>query len=305
MSSPFKISLQIPNYKHEDRFFSFRLQETQNNEPSEFKEAEKLFVVSDIEGNFVQFYKLLVRAGVVSPTLQWIFGEGHLVILGDCFDRGDQVTECLWLIYSLEEKAKRVGGYVHFILGNHEVMNMSGDWRYVHQRYAPDSHATGTGPSALYYANDELWKWLRTKNIIEKVGPFLFVHAGISREILDLKLSISELNDLARLYYQTALDDANTTSLARLLIDSDYSPLWYRGYYEGSADKELIKDTLRHFKCYVIITGHTIQETITPYFSKRVFNVDTDHANNLSEGLLMAKNKFYRITIDGRKEKIE
>ncbi len=45
---------------------------------------------------------------------------------GDMFDRGDQVTECLWLVYALEETAKAAGGYVHFILGNHELMNLQG-----------------------------------------------------------------------------------------------------------------------------------------------------------------------------------
>ena len=45
------------------------------------------------------------------------------------------VTEVLWLIYSLEEKAKAAGGYVHYILGNHEIMNMSNDLRYVQNRY--------------------------------------------------------------------------------------------------------------------------------------------------------------------------
>ncbi len=45
------------------------------------------------------------------------------------------MTECLWLIYSLEEKAKAAGGYVHFILGNHEIMNMQGDFRYVQDKY--------------------------------------------------------------------------------------------------------------------------------------------------------------------------
>ena len=45
------------------------------------------------------------------------------------------VTEVLWLIYSLEEKAKAAGGYVHYILGNHEIMNMSDELDYVQERY--------------------------------------------------------------------------------------------------------------------------------------------------------------------------
>ncbi len=56
---------------------------------------------------------------------------------GDMFDRGEQVTECLWLIYSLEEKAKKSGGYVHFILGIiMEIMNLCGDIRYRQKKYS-------------------------------------------------------------------------------------------------------------------------------------------------------------------------
>ena len=100
--------------------FSFKLKKKLQGEKSEYKKVSKQFVVSDIEGNFRQFRKLLQANGVIDSSFNWTFGEGHLVLAGDFFDRGNQVTEVLWLVYSLEEKAKEAGGYVHFVLGNHD-----------------------------------------------------------------------------------------------------------------------------------------------------------------------------------------
>ncbi|WP_315816501.1 hypothetical protein [Paraflavitalea speifideaquila] len=52
----------------------------------------------------------------------------------------------------------------------------------------------------LYAENSELGKWLRTKNIVEKIGNILYVHGGISRELNQLHLSVTEINQLARPY---------------------------------------------------------------------------------------------------------
>src|SRR5688500_11884892 len=115
--------------------FSFKLQDKLENEKNQYGNVSKQFALSDIEGNFPAFKKLLLAGGVIDASYNWTFGDGHLVLTGDFFDRGQQVTEVLWLIYSLEEKARKAGGYVHFVLGNHELMNLSGDLRYVHPRY--------------------------------------------------------------------------------------------------------------------------------------------------------------------------
>jgi hypothetical protein len=61
--------------------------------------------------------------------------DGSLILTGDFFDRGLRVTECLWLMYKLEGEALAAGGRVHFLLGNHEVMNLSGDHTYVRSKY--------------------------------------------------------------------------------------------------------------------------------------------------------------------------
>lgn len=301
MQTNTKIAVSIMNGNKPGRYLSFRLKQHLENEPGEFKRPQKMFVVSDIEGNFHSFCKLLYKGKVINRYLDWVFEDNHLVIVGDCFDRGEHVLECLWLIYSLEEKAKKRGGYVHFILGNHEIMNMNGDWRYVHPKYAKGKNRHAV---ALYDGNNMLWRWLCTKNIIEKVGDILFVHAGIASEFVQQELSVTKINELARPYY-THAGESFADPLLSLIFGNETSPFWYRGYYLGTASEDQIDATLKYFGVTTIVTGHTLIGRVDTFFNGKVINVNTDHASGNSEGLLIRKDKFYRITTQSEKERIK
>jgi len=100
-----------------------------------FTDVDNICVISDIHGNFESYITLLKGASVIDGNLRWKFGKGHLVILGDIFDRGEKVTEILWHVFDLEKQALGAGGRVHLILGNHELMVLSGDLRYIHEKY--------------------------------------------------------------------------------------------------------------------------------------------------------------------------
>ena len=297
-----KIALSTPG-SISGPYFSLHLKPAMRNEIAEYDQPDKLFVVADIEGNFQAFSKILIKNGIIDKYYKWVFGDGHLVIVGDCFDRGEQVIECLWLIYSLEEKAKMKGGYVHFILGNHEIMNMNGDWRYVHPKYAEKRPNSKNPATALYYGNSELWYWLCTKNIVERIGNTLFVHGGISLELLKLNLTTAEINNISRPYYTRANEQFTDPALS-IIFNSDNSPFWYRGYYQQPIKESQIDEILAHFKVQTIVTGHTMVAQVTSFFNGKVIDVDTDHAAGISEGLLIRNNRYYRIK-NGQRERIK
>lgn len=303
MRNNIRIAISIPKTKRAKSTISLKLKQDIFNERSIYSKPSKILAVSDIEGNFVAFLKLLLANKVIDKYLRWIFQDGHLVIAGDCFDRGEEVMECLWLIYSLEEKARRAGGYVHFLLGNHEIMNLNGDWRYVHPKYAQSS---GIPFTALYNGNNELWRWLCTKNVMEKIGDILFVHAGVSQEMLQLKLPITDINNRIRPYYNRA-NQSFDDPLLSIVFNSANSPFWYRGYYlaEDGVTEEVINETLEHFGVKTIVTGHTVVSQVTSCFDGKVINIDTDHAAGKSEGLLIRKDRFYRVRYKAKRERIK
>ena len=290
---------QFPDY------FTLQLKSMLANEPAEFDAPAKQLVLSDIEGNFDAFRKLLQSSGVIDDKYNWTFGDGHLVCVGDFFDRGEQVTEVLWLIYLLEEKARAQGGYVHFILGNHEILNLSSDLRYAKEKYKHATRMLNLKYEDLYGPNSELGRWLRTKNVIEKIGNILYTHGGISQEINNLSYGITEMNELIRPKYASrdSFKVNNNIPALRVLFSSASSPFWYRDYYSKKNQINVIDSTLQKFKVSQIITGHTIvADTISVHYSGKVINTDTNHANGKSEALLIEGNKYYRLNSEGRKE---
>ncbi len=284
------------------RFFDVPLKKKLQNEKSEHKKVNRMFVFSDIEGNFKAMRTLLQGNGVIDKDLKWSFGDGHVVLTGDFVDRGDLVTEVLWFIYALEEQAKEAGGYVHFILGNHEIMNMSDDLRYLNPKYVESAKLLNEHFMNLYGQNSELGRWLRTKNVAEKIGKFLFVHAGISNEVNQMNVSVNDINRLTRPYYGDTIYNYKDQRSDTLIGDA--GPFWYRGYYSKSkpAPKEQVDQSLSKFGVKHIVIGHTlVADTVSLWYGGKVINVDTHHAQGHSEALLMEGDKLYRVNAAGHK----
>ncbi|MGZ8559770.1 MAG: metallophosphoesterase [Chitinophagaceae bacterium] len=301
VSNKKNISLKV-NTHVAGKTFTVKLKENLQSEPSEFKMPARQLILSDIEGNFGAFSKLLFANGVIDNDFNWTFGNGHLILIGDFVDRGELVTEVHWLIYSLEEKAKAAGGYVHYILGNHEIMNMSGDLRYLNEKYKTSAALMNVKFESLYDEHSELGRWLRTKNIMEKIGDNLFLHAGVSSQINQLSISIKEINKLARPFYADSLyiyPDKLTPA-----IFGHFGPFWYRGYY--SADKtgiqQTVNGTLAGFDVKHIFTGHTIvADTVSVWYDGKVINVDVHHAKGKSEAAMIERKNYYRVNARGEK----
>lgn len=76
-----------------------------------------------------------MMAGVLSSESDghvWTGGPTVLVQVGDILDRGEDEIAILSLLSSLNMQAKSQGGAVFQVNGNHETMNVEGDFRYVY-----------------------------------------------------------------------------------------------------------------------------------------------------------------------------
>jgi hypothetical protein len=95
-------------------------------------QAERRVVaVGDVHGAYDQFVSILRHAKLIDSSQRWTGGRATLVQTGDYTDRGAKVREVLDFLMALEESARRAGGQVITLLGNHEVLNILGDLRYV------------------------------------------------------------------------------------------------------------------------------------------------------------------------------
>ncbi len=277
--------------------------------PSSYEDVPRIFAVSDIHGEYEAFTDILMNAGIVDEDLHWRWGPGHLAVLGDVFDRGDKVSECLWLIHRLEQEAARAGGRVHYTLGNHDLMVMQGDLRYVHPKYSTGIVAvSGISYPDLYGPGMEMGRWLRSKHVGIKLNDIVFVHGGLSMEAVERGLSLGELNTMAREGIDLRSYDIVFNQSWSFLFDAA-GPFWFRGYhgdmngwYDRVSRRELNR-ILEFYEASAIVVGHTDVGTLQPLYDGRVFGIDVSLENLGSlQGLLWEDGVFYRVTGTGRRE---
>ena len=270
-----------------------------------FKDVDKILMIGDIHGNMVKLLMILKNSGLIDDNGNWIWGEGHLVLIGDVFDKGERVTEILWFIKLLQYQAEQAGGRVHLLYGNHEVMNLQSDFRYASLKYYFLSQNPGISYSEIFNDDYELGRWLRSLKTITRINDILFVHGGISPEVLDLKLSIPGLNQLMREYLDKPEDNPGD-SLYYLLL-GEKGPLWYRGYLMKTDNVDLISDqkveeTLEFYNASRIVYGHTTDRKFRIGHDKRTICIDVSHVKQTDYGeqaLLYKNGKFYKVLADG------
>ena len=99
--------------------------------PCEIETTERVVAVGDIHGAFDNFVAILRAAQVIDNRNRWIGRRMVLVQTGDVLDRGPDSRKAIDLLRRLERDAQRAGGRVVSLLGNHELMRLISDLRYV------------------------------------------------------------------------------------------------------------------------------------------------------------------------------
>jgi len=284
--------------------FTFDIQQEYSIPSSVTEGNPTIFATSDIEGNYHAFTKLLIGNGVTDEKLNWSYGSNHLVLVGDMVDRGSFVTQVLWLIYKLDKQAALVGGEVHFILGNHDIMCMKGDDRYAADKYLDVARLMKISYKDLFGEDAEIGRWMRTKNSIEKIGDYIFVHGGISTDVLNLSLSIEELNEKVKPYY--GYDNLNTAPLDVRILYETSGLFWYRGYVkekEGAYTKATLEELnkiLKYYEAKSIIVGHCVVDEIGTDYEGGVVTIDVSHpvgsySNKACQALLIENGVMYKV----------
>ena len=284
--------------------------------------VERIVAIGDIHGDYDNYMAVLKNAGVVNRRGWWAAGKTHVVQVGDIPDRGPDTLKIIEHLQKLEKQAKKAGGRLHLLIGNHEHMNITGDLRYVHpgeyeafetrdskqlrnnyyayvvntlEQQREALLASGGDPSNLPVVDDdfkrdwykehplgfvehrlawqkggELFQWIAAHNTVIRINNVLFLHGGLSAELLPL--SITDINERIRA-------ELNREALeGEPLGAADNGPLWYRGLARGDevVERAALDSVLDHFGANMIVLGHTPDlNAITPRFGGAVVIIDT------------------------------
>ena len=274
------------------------------SQKSIYKNVENIAALSDIHGQYDLAIEILKNNGIINSNLDWNFGKGHLVIVGDVFDRGPKINEMLWLLYKLEIQAKEKGGRLHFLLGNHEYMVLHKDLRYVHDRYKIAAKLLGLAYDELYSNQTIIGRWLRSKSTIIKINNSIFVHGGVSEEfIAENGIDLSKTNQIMRSSIERSKQEMKSTDFYKTYYGKK-SLIWYRGYfYDNLVDTDISK-ILTQVNSEHIVVGHCSNKELVQLYDHKIFGVDSSiKKGTYGELLFIKNNQFYKGTLDGKQVK--
>ncbi len=274
---------------------------------SSWSHVRKIFVVGDVHGEYDRVAGLLSANRIIDEDGNWNWGKGHLVFMGDIFDRGSKVTETLWLIIKLQKQASEAGGMVHMVLGNHEPMILKGDLRYITDEYYSLCDNLGLDYSGLFSEQSLLGNWIRQNPVMIRINRFVFIHGGISPELYNLRLPADTINSVVRQYFNKTEAERNIEK--RDLILGTNGLLWYRGMAADGSRGEIIDDStlngaLEFYGADAFVIGHTEVDSITTFLGKRVIDVNIPKRDvNIEEQGLLIKGGRLQVVYNSRKKK--
>lgn len=275
-----------------------------------YNDGEPIVALSDIESGFAAFRQFLVSHSIADEQLNWTFGKGHLVLVGDFVDRGASTTQVLWGIYKLEQSARQSGGQVHFVIGNHEIKNLQGNFQSANEKYFYIAGILGKQQFQLFDDNALLGRWLAAKNVLEIINGVAFVHGGLHPDIAKYRLSVDEINQIVRSGYRTLYYTPGTVTKESFLQSSTTGPAWYRGYFKDDLSQKEVEQGLKAVNAKAVVVGHTLQSEVKALYNHKVFAIDVRHPKDYltsfplraSEGLLIKDGQYFRLSEDGSSE---
>ena len=237
-------------------------------------EPSRIIAVGDIHGDFDAYTTILKDAGLVEANLKWAGGETIFVQTGDIPDRGPDTRKIIEHLQTLQKEARKKGGKVITLIGNHEAMNMTRDLRYVDpgEYKAFETSKSETLRSRLFASNKDTIEnyylgkdpslspemirkaWEKTMPLgkIEhqaawspsgKIGKWVLKNPAVTM----VEGYLFAHGGISQKYSNLSLKDINKQTKAALkagdesldsIIHDPLGPLWYRGYVSGAGADE-------------------------------------------------------------------
>jgi hypothetical protein len=248
-----------------------------------FGPAERIVAIGDLHGDVSATRAALRLAGALGTDDHWVGGALVVVQTGDQLDRGDDEPEVLDLLERLSVEAAEAGGALHALNGNHEVMNVQGDFRFVtpdgFRDYAK-TEADGVtsdvppeqrGRASAFQPGGVVAKQLAKRRAIVQIGENVFVHGGLFRK--HVRYGIGRINR----EIQEWMEGASLRGAPDVATSRD-GPLWLRAYSDGTpwlgacAELEVVLEWLAATR---LVVGHTLQEQgINDACNSRLWRID-------------------------------
>ncbi len=230
---------------------------------------DRLVAIGDLHGDLAHARRALRMAGAIDARDQWTGGRLVVVQTGDEIDRGDDDRAILDLVEDLKKQAAAAGGELIALLGNHEVMNASLDFRYVtaggfatFSLFEPgDAAAAATGAltseskgrGAAFAPGGVYARLESSRPFVAQVGGTVFVHGGILPK--HVAYGLDRMNDELDAWL------AGQRREPPAVVVAEDGPIWTRAYSseDGHPDCADLAAVLAELGAKRMVVGHTVQ----------------------------------------------
>jgi len=242
-----------------------------------------LIAIGDLHGDLAAARAALKLGGAIDGDDKWAGGNLTVVQTGDQIDRADEDRDVLDLFERLTEEARAVGGRVVALNGNHEIMNVQGDYRYVtpgavapfagvspRSALARDKASPFAARAAAFLPGGGYALKLAKRDVIAMVGDSLFVHGGVLPE--HVSYGIARINAETRAWMQSG------PATAPASVASERGPDWVRDFSVdpvSEATCAVLGSALDALGARRMVVGHTPQKGgVTSACKERVYRID-------------------------------
>ncbi|KAL6971784.1 Synaptotagmin-like protein 2, partial [Sarracenia purpurea var. burkii] len=290
-----------------------------------YPSPERLVAIGDLHGDLHKSKQALRLAGLIDASDRWTGGSTTLVQVGDVMDRGGDEIKILYFLEKLKREAAKAGGKIITMNGNHEIMNIDGNFRYATEsgldefKFWADWYCTGNAIKSLC---DELPKPKDPfhglpsffPNLEPKISDGIRARIAalrpegpISTRFLSQNLTVAVIGDSVFVHggilpnhVVYGLDRINEEvrdwirgmkkEVSSGLIRGRNSVVWVRKFSEELA-KNCDCSTLEHVLATIpgakrMIMGHTIQESgINGVCENRAIRIDVGLSKGCGNGL--------------------
>lgn len=244
-------------------------------------DSDRIIVIGDVHGDIKRFKEVLIKSEIINGNLEWIAEPPNTIViqLGDQIDSLNRLTNENWEVLSdfemiyftehLNDLAKIKGGSVISLIGNHELMNIIGDFSYVSPQNRNENRIdlfkSKTGSLGLILAK---------RPLIVKIKDLIFCHAKLELNHLELLMKrnkdIFYLNHLWKNYMENGRIALEDKEIFDKIILGNGGILWNRNVNNKMETDEMFKKIGARF----MFLGHTALEQIT-IVDNQIFYCDT------------------------------
>jgi len=296
---------------------------------SVYPKKDRVIVLGDLHADYQKTIDIFKKLKLIDNQLNWIaFPKNTFVVqLGDQLDGGGRgigdtkgELKLINFMEDINQKANVVGGAVLSLIGNHEIMNLIGDFRYASEHDIKDVGGLDIRKKIFSPGSDLFNKLSCTRNVVVKIGSWVFVHAGVSpKHINEFNNNenntnihvkgdkwFESVNNLMRLFIQGKKPSFDP-EIEKLFLN-EKGMIWDRDYGSISPKCEDWDTTKKLLGVDNIVIGHTIQDNINSKCDNKIWRVDVGMSSLfgteniqaleiLDNGESLPKNKFKPIRV--------